>query len=201
MEIRKTSLQGLETVCGMCADARAFMRENGNPGQWKDNRPELKEIKQDISDGTGYICIHYGDGSGNGSGNDGDACDDRNDGRGGNDDDNGNGEIAAVFHYSVTDEPTYREIDGQWLNDKPYRVVHRIARSKSSAGKGAAEYCLNRCFSKCGNLRIDTHRDNEPMQKLQDKLGYAYCGIIHMENGDERLAYRKEAADFRGHCF
>lgn len=160
MTIRKTKEQDLETVCGIYADSRAFMRESGNPDQWKDNRPTTAEIKKDITDGTGYVC-------------------------------ESDNEIAAVFHFNITDEPTYKVIDGRWLNDAPYGVVHRIARTKNQAGKGAAEFCLEWCFDKCGNLRIDTHEANRPMRKLLDKLGYVYCGKIRIENGDERFAYQK----------
>ncbi|HNZ83431.1 MAG TPA: GNAT family N-acetyltransferase, partial [Sedimentibacter sp.] len=47
------------------------------------------------------------------------------------------------------------------------------------------------CFEKCRNLKIDTHRDNIPMQNLLNKNGFIRCGIIYLENGDERIAYQK----------
>ena len=97
--------------------------------------------------------------------------------------------IAAVFYYAIETEPTYAKIDGDWLNDKQYGIVHRIARGPNSAGAG--EICLNWCLENCGNLRIDTHRDNAPMLKQLKKLGYVYCGIVWMEDGSERLAYQK----------
>ncbi len=100
------------------------------------------------------------------------------------------GEIAAVFYYKEGEDPTYRVIeDGAWVNDTPYGVVHRIA----SAGtvKGAGSFCVQWAFRRCGNLRIDTHRDNTVMQNMLRKNGFSYCGIIHLENGDERLAFQK----------
>jgi len=100
-------------------------------------------------------------------------------------------EIAAVFYYCIEPEPTYAKIDGHWLCDEPYGVIHRIARSRSDAGNGAGEHCLNWCYEQCRNLRIDTHSDNAPMKKLLGRLGFAYCGIIWIENGDERMAYQK----------
>lgn len=101
-------------------------------------------------------------------------------------------EIAAVFYYREGEDPTYREIeDGAWLNDGPYGTVHRIA----SAGivKGAGSFCVRWAFSRCGSLRIDTHRDNTVMQNMLRKNGFTYCGIIHLENGAERLAFQKAA--------
>ncbi|MBP5619849.1 MAG: N-acetyltransferase, partial [Bacteroidaceae bacterium] len=47
------------------------------------------------------------------------------------------------------------------------------------------------CFSRERNIRIDTHRDNSIMQHNIGKHGFAYCGIILLANGDERLAYQK----------
>mgnify|MGYP003296922186 CR=1 FL=1 len=48
-------------------------------------------------------------------------------------------------------------------------------------------------FSKFSlNIRIDTHHDNVVMQRLLKKLGFQYCGIIHLENGDPRLAFQYE---------
>jgi L-amino acid N-acyltransferase YncA len=100
------------------------------------------------------------------------------------------GQIAAVFFYQKGIDPTYNIIyDGAWKNDLDYGVVHRIA----SAGtvKGAGAFCLNWAFEQCGNLKIDTHHNNIVMQNLLKKLGFEYCGIIHLVDGDERLAYQK----------
>jgi hypothetical protein len=47
------------------------------------------------------------------------------------------------------------------------------------------------CFSLDPNIRIDTHRDNHIMQHNIAKHGFAYCGIIYLANGDERLAYQR----------
>lgn len=57
--------------------------------------------------------------------------------------------------------------------------------------RGAASFCLNWAFNKCGNLKIDTHRDNIVMQHLLDKNGFKYCGVVYLENGSERIAYQK----------
>ena len=100
------------------------------------------------------------------------------------------GEILAVFMFSVGDDPTYTKIyDGDWISREPYAVIHRIAVAKQ--GCGIIDFCINECFKICPNLKIDTHRDNIPMQKALLKRGFQYCGIIYLENGDERLAYQK----------
>lgn len=100
-------------------------------------------------------------------------------------------EIAAVFFYKEGVDPTYVNIyDGTWLNDKPYGVVHRIAAAGTV--KGAGSFCLNWAFKQCGNLKIDTHKDNIVMQSTLKKNGFQYCGIIYLEDGDERLAFHRE---------
>lgn len=99
-------------------------------------------------------------------------------------------EITGTFYYITGEEPTYLNIyEGAWLNNDPYGVIHRIASSGKE--KGIAEICINWSLEKCRNLRIDTHRDNKVMQSILQKLEFAYCGIIYLENGDERLAYQK----------
>lgn len=47
------------------------------------------------------------------------------------------------------------------------------------------------CFAADRNIRMDTHRDNTIMQHCISNDGFAYCGIIYLANGDERLAYQK----------
>ena len=99
-------------------------------------------------------------------------------------------EILAVFYYAYEDDPTYLKIyEGSWLNDQPYGVLHRIA--VNSKGRGVADFCYDYCLSQCKNLKIDTHRDNLPMQKSLAKNGFSYCGIIYLASGDERWAYQK----------
>ena len=68
-------------------------------------------------------------------------------------------------------------------------MAHRVASAGRCKGVGA--FCLNWAFEQSGNLRIDTHHDNKPMQNLLNKLGFEYCGIIYLENGEPRLAFQK----------
>lgn len=98
--------------------------------------------------------------------------------------------IAAVFYFSVEEDPTYRVIeDGTWLNEEPYGVVHRIASARTV--RGAASFCINWAFQQTGNIRIDTHKDNIPMQNMLRKNGFRYCGVIHLENGEPRIAFQR----------
>lgn len=100
------------------------------------------------------------------------------------------GEIVGVFAFKIGVEPTYDKIiDGDWINDLPYAFMHRIAVKYH--GQGIVDFCFEWCYKAYSNLKIDTHRDNTPMQKVLKRNGFKYCGIIYLENGDERLAFQK----------
>ena len=68
-------------------------------------------------------------------------------------------------------------------------MLHRIA----SSGKfpGMVQFCTDWCLEQYSNLKIDTHRDNRPMQDALMRCGFRYCGVIVIEDGSERLAYQK----------
>lgn len=99
--------------------------------------------------------------------------------------------IVGTFFFIVGEEPAYRRIeDGRWLNDRPYGVVHRI--TAASGTRGIASFCLDWCFSRWDNIRIDTHQDNIPMQRALAKNGYQRCGTIYLADGSARIAFQKE---------
>jgi RimJ/RimL family protein N-acetyltransferase len=159
MEIRKTKMEELDQVMAIYAHARQFMADHGNATQWGTTKPYREDVIEDINVGYSHVCVE-------------------------------NNEIVAVFYYREGIDPTYLTVyDGQWINQEPYGVVHRIA----SAGtvKGAGSFCLDWAYEQCKNLKIDTHRNNIVMQNLLKKNGFEYCGIIHLLDGDERLAYQK----------
>lgn len=162
MKIRKTKIHELEILIKLYDHARAFMTEHGNPNQWGGTYPERGTVERDIRSGHSYVCENQS-------------------------------EIVAAFYFLEGEDGTYREIHGgQWLDDDPYGVVHRIASEGTT--KGAASFCLDWALQQCGNVRIDTHRDNLVMQNLLKKNGFLYCGIIYVEDGTERLAYQKKSA-------
>lgn len=100
------------------------------------------------------------------------------------------GEIVAVFFYEAGVEPDYRCIyDGAWLNEEPYSVIHRIAAP--TGRKGVASHCIRWCCERSGgNVRIDTHACNIPMQRMLEKHGFVRCGKIRLADGTERIAYQ-----------
>ncbi len=159
--IEKASFAQLDAVLKIYEDARRYMRESGNLTQWSGGYPSEDVVKNDIEKEHLYICRDEED-------------------------------ILGVFYFAAEEDPTYQIIEeGHWLNNQPYAVIHRIAVSESSHGKGVASFIFSSCFEQYRNLKIDTHRDNFPMQKALMKNGFVRCGIIHLENGEERLAFQK----------
>ena len=161
MNFRLAKAEDLNEILSIYASARRFMSEAGNPNQWGKVNPPPERTIEDINTQKLYLAFE-------------------------------DTTILAVFYFDTANDPTYAIIyDGEWLNDKPYGVIHRIAVSDAARGKGIAGKCFDYAFSKCGNLKIDTHKDNIPMQKALAKHGFVKCGIIHLANGDERIAYQK----------
>ena len=100
-------------------------------------------------------------------------------------------EILGVFCFFCRPDPTYAKIyDGAWLNEEPYGAIHRIA--VRAHRRGVPAFCYAYALEHCTNLRIDTHRDNIPMQRSLAKNGFTYCGVIHLANGDPRIAFQKK---------
>ena len=97
--------------------------------------------------------------------------------------------VAGYFALLPSPEPTYDFIEGAWLSDEPYGVIHRIASYPDVHGVFAA--IIDFAAARFPRLRIDTHRDNRIMQHLIEKHGFTYCGIIWLTDGTERLAYER----------
>ena len=139
-----------------------------NIDQWQDGYPNEAQIELDIKNNDSYIII------------------------------NEENKIIGTTVFTTKGEPTYNEIDGNWLTPKnsTYGVIHRLAVKAEYRKSGVAKFILNECENRLKqmqikSMRIDTHRENKGMQNLIKKLGYTYCGIITVRGGSERLAYEK----------
>ena len=158
--IRKSTMTDLPVILGLRDQAREIMRSYGNVYQWPDGYPRDDMFKKDIELGGSHVMLDE------------------------------TGAIVGTFALLPSPEVTYNVIyDGQWLDDEPYYVIHRIASTPSS--HGVLDTLLDYCESQVDSIRIDTHEANVIMRKGLEKHGYQYCGIILLLNGDERLAFQK----------
>lgn len=106
-------------------------------------------------------------------------------------------EIIATTALSFRPEPTYNQIvQGSWLTETPYAVIHRIAIKAPYRGQLYAQQLFQQCETLVAqqgvqSIKIDTHPDNIAMQKLLHKCHFQYCGIIYLANNEQRLAFEK----------
>ena len=158
--IRRSTMDDLPTILRLRDQARDIMRSYGNTFQWPYGYPRDEMFQKDIESDGSYVMADE------------------------------SGEIVGTFALLPSPEVTYNVIyNGQWLDNEPYHVIHRIASTPDS--HGVLDAVLDYCEAVAPNIRIDTHEANVIMRKGLGKHGYQYCGIIHLLNGDERLAFQK----------
>jgi len=158
MLVRKAVESDYNRIMEIYEIALSFMAKTGNPHQWGDLGYPYPDLIKEDIEEQRLLVITE------------------------------NETVEGVFFWSLGVDPTYVKIDGQWLNDKPYGVIHRIAGSGKVKGilKTAVEYGLQ--FS--DNIKIDTHVDNAVMQSALEKLGFKYCGMVYLPHGVWMKAYQ-----------
>lgn len=160
MKIRRAEYGDVEQMLRIFASAREFMASYGNAGQWGSEYPSRELILSDIEFGNAFIV------------------------------EDESGVACATFCHILGDDPTYENIEGEWLNANPYGTIHRIA--SDGRIRGVFGKVLSWALERCPNMRIDTHKDNLPMLHLLEKEGFTRCGVIYCHNGTPREAFQKE---------
>ncbi|MFY1046360.1 GNAT family N-acetyltransferase [Chryseobacterium sp. GP-SGM7] len=106
-----------------------------------------------------------------------------------------NHEVAIYVALIFNDEPAYSTIEGEWLTNGEFVVVHRVAVSEKFAGQGLAKKLFDYIedFTKSQNVlsvKVDTNYDNLAMLKILESKGYTYCGEVFLAGG-VRKAFEK----------
>ena len=116
--IRRATRRDTEALCALYEDARAFMRESGNPNQWTAGYPGVADIEDDLSAASLYVCVDEDD------------------------------VPQAVFFFQEGPDVTYGRIEGAWADDGTYHVVHRIAAKRGTgAGKACLRWACEHARS------------------------------------------------------
>ena len=124
MNIRRTRQEDLAEVMAMYDYARRFMQEHGNGNQWINGYPSEELISNEIKASHSFVC------------------------------ENEQGELVGTFCYIEGIDPTYLKIyEGEWLNDEPYAVIHRMASNGKQ--KGISTECLKWAFAHFGWRAIE----------------------------------------------
>lgn len=156
--IRRAKIEDMDCILEIVKIAKQYMKVNGNASQWSGDYPGEADFKKDIDRQQLYVCYNE-DG------------------------------IYGIFAFVIGEEPNYAKIeDGQWLNDKPYGTIHRIAGNGKV--KGVFQEAVDFAKEQMDDLRIDTHADNRIMRYLIEKNGFQECGTIYVEDGTPRIAYQ-----------
>ncbi len=161
--IRRSCASDIDRIMKVYESAKTFMRSYGNLNQWSGLYPDKETILKDIAHSNHYLA------------------------------EDEEGELLMVFSFIIGDDPTYKVIErGEWLNNRPYGTIHRIASSGIQGDM--LKTCVRYCASMIDNIRIDTHADNGPMLNALHRLNFQLCGVIYTAEGSPRLAFQK---DFR----
>lgn len=166
IQIRPTRREDLPRIMELVGAAQRWFFEQGID-QWQDGYPTLEVFVADLQAGNSYVGL------------------------------SAEGEILLAGTLSFDGEPTYAKIyEGGWLNEEPYAVIHRLVVDTHRRGEGLAGCFLEYAFAaslerSVYNMRVDTHRHNQPMQRLLERYRFLHCGRILLESGAEREAYQR----------
>ena len=169
MEIRKATSLDVDTMMEIFDEARSTIALLGID-QWQNGYPSRDVISEDISIYRSYVVCEEG------------------------------GNVCGTFVLVEDGEPTYDKIyGGHWLtgdNSKSYLAIHRVAIAVRMRGKGVSTAIIDHAYGvarslSMRSLRIDTHEGNVVMRRMLEKHGFELCGVIHLSNGDARVAYEK----------
>ena len=113
MEIRKTTLQDVDTVLDVFAAAKRYMRANGNASQWGDEYPDRSIVTYDIACGSSYVMLEHGE------------------------------IVGTFALFLGEDESYRVIEDGAWHLDQPYGTIHRLAPNGKARGvsKACFDFC------------------------------------------------------------
>ena len=104
--------------------------------------------------------------------------------------------VAGYVAILPGEEPTYRQIEGAWLQQGPYCTLLSVVADTRRRGQGLGASLLAEAAALAQKgaveaLRVDTHRANTPMRHLLEKQGFVPCGQITLADGAPRVAYEK----------
>ena len=165
MEFRKAVKADAISIMNIVKQAQDYLKEQ-KVDQWQNNYPNIDTIKHDIYNGNSYVILK-------------DNC--------------VIGTVAVIF----TGEKTYDTIyNGNWISNNQYAVIHRMAIEPNNKGLGLSSVILENIEELChdrgiSSIKVDTHKENIAMQKFLQKSGFQYCGVIYLEDGNERVAFEK----------
>lgn len=168
LQFRKAEKKDAEKILLIIEEAKKLLAEQNSP-QWQNGYPNREVIDKDIVEAKAYVLIYKND-------------------------------LVGTIALQKEPEKNYETIsEGQWSNpEQSYVTIHRIAVASNYRRKNFAMKIIELAqleIKKWGfsQIRVDTHRKNKGMQRLLEKSGFQYKGIVWVDgySDNERLAYQK----------
>lgn len=167
MEFLNAKMEDLYEIDSIILDAKNRLKEAGST-QWQSGKPNVETIASDIELRQGYVVKDKG-------------------------------VVVAYVSVWMHDDPNYNLIfDGSWEYSDPYVCLHRFVVDSSYYGKGIGRMLLQECIELARlnaytTVRIDTHRDNIPMIRLIESVGFQYRGVVFV---DDPLDAKRNAYEY-----
>lgn len=166
-EFRRAGTNDLDASTQIIEEGRAYLKQQGVP-QWQKGDPSRAALAADIENGEGYVLV-------------------------------ADGKIVATLALLLREDESYTALH-TWGAAGPYAALHRVAISAGCRGTGLSAVLMDEVTALCrragmASIRVDTHRQNLPMQHYLQKNGFLPRGVITLpsgaEAGAERLAFDK----------
>ena len=180
MNFRKSTFDDVDRILEIIEKAKIELRKLGLD-QWQNGYPDRKVIENDVKLGISYVLEDIE--------------------KNGNELESENfTKILGTIVLSPKKEELYSKIEGKWITNNDYIVIHRLAVDSEVKNKGIAtkilEFSEKECIkNKILSIKADTHGNNEPMKRFLEKNGFSYCGVIYLDKepdiGEKRIAYEK----------
>ncbi len=164
---RPVAPEDREAVELLFRQGRNYLRKH-RVDQWSERYPSWEDVREDMAQGEGFVMTHGED-------------------------------VAAYFCLSARPEEAYTTLtDGKWMRDGAYCVLHRCVVGAEYRGTGMAD----RMFASAeeiarslgvNDLRVDTHRHNEPMKALLRRRGFKFRGNVRYDDVGEGRDPRRQA--------
>jgi predicted acetyltransferase len=165
--IHRIEIDDLNKIMSITNDAKNLLKQNGSL-QWQQGYPNEDTFKIDIKNKSLYGIYQ-------------------------------DKELMGYGAYIFGKDENYVEIEGKWdipANDKDL-AIHRVAVDKNCHGKQFGMKILKYgiIYAKnlgCPTVKVDTHKNNIPMQKSIIKSGFIYKGVVKIirdKLDNLRLAY------------
>lgn len=169
LQFRPAAEADIDRILEIIRGAQARMRARGS-SQWQNGYPAVADITRDIERGCGYLLAEPG-----------------------------KGPTAAYGAVIFEGEPAYEAIEGEWLTQGPYVMVHRLAVAGEQLRRGVAREFMHRVEALAlargiGSFRVDTNFDNAGMLALLAEAGFVRCGEIRYGT-EHREAFEKVLSD------